>query len=84
MNRPALTALAALGAFALGSAATASEQSAMERARLDPDRAFALRFQLSHDVRTACGIDTNQSLLAMRIWRRQHECLRDYFSGNLR
>ncbi|MBS0385579.1 MAG: hypothetical protein JSS00_09550 [Proteobacteria bacterium] len=84
MNRSAFTALAALGAFALGSAAAADEQSAMERARLNPDHAFALRFQLSAEVRAACGIDSSQSLMSMRIWQRQHECLRDYFNGTLR
>ena len=82
MHRSALAALAAFGAFA--SAALADEQSAMERARLDPGRAFALRFHLSRDVRTACGIDTNQSQASMRIWQLQHQCLRDYFTGTLR
>jgi hypothetical protein len=84
MNRSVLTALAALSAFALGSVATADEQSAMESARLNPDHAFALRFHLSADVRAACGVDTNQRLMPMRIWQRQHECLRDYFTGALR
>ena len=84
MNRSALAALTTLGVFAFASVAVADEQSAMESARLDPDHAFALRFHLSRDVRAACGIDTNQSMMSMRIWQRQHECLRDYFSGTLR
>ncbi|MBI3437697.1 MAG: hypothetical protein HY054_03415 [Proteobacteria bacterium] len=81
MNRLALAAVAALGVLAFGSAASADEGSAMEQARINPERAFALRFQLSADVRATCGIDTNQSMTSMRIWQIQHECLRDYFSG---
>ena len=85
MNRSALMALATLGAFASASVAMAAdEQGAMERARLNPEQAFALRFHLSSDARAACGVDTNQGRMAMRIWQRQHECLRDYFSGALR
>jgi len=85
MNRSALMALATLGAFAFASAAMAAdEQGAMERARLNPDQAFALRFHLSSDVRAACGVDPNQGRMAMRMWQRQHDCLRDYFNGTLR
>lgn len=87
MTRSALMAavsLVALALLALGARASADEQSAMERARLDPEHAFALRFHLSADARAACGVDTNQGRLAMRMWERQRECLRDYFRGTLR
>jgi hypothetical protein len=84
MSRSALIALVTLSVSSIASAASADEQSAMERARLNPEQAFALRYHLSADVRAACGVDNNQSRMAMRMWQRQHECLRDYFNGTLR
>jgi hypothetical protein len=85
MNRSALMAIATLGAFAFGSVAVAADEpSPATRANIDPEHAFAMRFHLDRDARAACGIDTNQSRMSMRMWQRQHECLRDYFSGTLR
>jgi hypothetical protein len=80
MTRLALIAAATLSAFALAAPAVADEQSAMERARANPDEAFSLRLHLSSDVRDACGVDTNQSRMSMRIWQLQRDCLRDYFT----
>lgn len=85
MNRSALTALAALGAFAFGATAVAADEpNHTIGANVDPEHAWAMRFHLDADARSACGIDTNQSRVAMRMWQRQRECLRDYFSGTLR
>ena len=85
MNRSALMAVATLGAFAFGAVAVAADEpSQTTSANVDPNHAFAMRFRLDHDARAACGIDSNQSRMAMRMWQRQHECLRDYFNGTLR
>ena len=85
MNRSALMAIATLGAFAFGSVALAADEpSQVTSPNIDPEHAFAMRFHLNHDARIACGVDTNQSRMSMRMWQRQHECLRDYFSGTLR
>ena len=83
MQRSAWIA-AALAAFAMAAPATvAADQPNQTSVRVDPDRAFAMRFHLDADARAACGVDSNQSRMAMRIWQRQHQCLRDYFNGTL-
>ena len=87
MNRSALAAFATLGAFAFASVAMAADEpstTAATAVSVDPNHAFAMRFHLDPDARKACGVDTNQHRMPMRIWWRQHECLRDYFSGTLR
>jgi hypothetical protein len=85
MNRSALMAVATLGAFAFGAVAVAADEPSQAASpNVDPEHAFAMRFHLERDARAACGIDTNQSRMSMRMWQRQHECLRDYFSGTLR
>jgi hypothetical protein len=85
MNRSALMAIATLGALAFASVAVAADEpSPTPNANIDPEHAFAMRFHLERDARLACGIDTNQGRMSMRIWQRQHECLRDYFNGTLR
>ena len=86
MNRSALMAIATLAAFAFASVAVAADEPSPPTAgvRIDPDHAFAMRFHLDRDARLACGVDTNQGRMSMRLWWRQHECLRDYFSGALR
>ena len=85
MNRSALMAVATFGAFAFGAVAVAADEpSQAAGANIDPEHAFAMRFHLDRDARVACGIDTNQGRMSMRMWQRQHECLRDYFAGTLR
>ena len=85
MNRSALTALAALGAFAFGAMAVAADEPTQPtNANIDPEHAWAMRFHLDRDARAACGIDSNQGRMSMRMWQRQHECLRDYLAGTLR
>jgi len=85
MTRSALMAVATLGAFAFSSVAVAADEpSTVTRANIDPEHAFAMRFHLDRDARVACGVDSNQSRMAMRMWQRQHECLRDYLNGALR
>ncbi len=87
MNRSALMAIATLGALTFASVAVAADEpnpTQAPSANIDPNHAFAMRFHLDRDARLACGVDTNQGRMPMRIWWRQHECLRDYFSGALR
>jgi len=84
MNRSALMAVATLGAFAFASVAVAADEPSQTASVVDPEHAFAMRYHLDPDARAACGIDTNQSRMSMRMWQRQRECLRDYFSGALR
>ena len=85
MNRSALMAMATLGALAFASVAVAADEpSQASSANVDPEHAFAMRFHLPRDARVACGVDSNQTRMAMRMWQRQHECLRDYFAGTLR
>lgn len=85
MNRSALMAVATLGALAFASVAVAADEpSEATGVSIIPEHAFAMRFHLDRDARVACGIDTNQGRMSMRTWQRQHECLRDYFSGTLR
>ena len=85
MHRSALMAVATLGAFAFGSVAVAADEPSQTASpNIDPERAFAMRFHLDRDARVACGVDTNQTRMSMRMWQRQHECLRDYFNGTLR
>ena len=86
MNRSALMAIASLATLAFASVAVAADEPNPQAAsvQVDPNHAFAMRFHLDRDARLACGVDTNQSRMSMRLWWRQHECLRDYFSGTLR
>ncbi|MFZ2030993.1 MAG: hypothetical protein WAU68_11835 [Vitreimonas sp.] len=85
MNRSVLMAIATLVVFASGAVAVAADEpNQTASANVNPDHAFAMRFRLDRDARAACGVDSNQSRMAMRIWQRQHECLRDYFNGTLR